>query len=340
MADNNQLAGGNNDDDIFVYMGGEQQVPFGGRRVPIDVKRAKIDETVDTIPSYAFRDCEQLIEVEGHDKLMKIEHAAFMRCPSLIKLTKMNGVVEIEDYAFGGCHALSDVEFDKLEIIGDGYYIGSGAFYNCNSLRSINLPSIKTVGAYAFADCTALNEAVFGKGLECIKGGTFNGCTSLRRIAIPLENEMSVGNRSFYDCDNLSRIDVVGEGIYKTISSFHMESWKNEMNNGMERINQTLPDTRSAEKTTAIRQWIRFVHLRMEYYKTEHRVVLKEAMTLLELALWKAKLLDEEGRKCKEAEEKKSKKAKIDVNSARDEHRVTCGANIVIKNVLPFLALQ
>lgn len=58
-----------------------------------------------------------------------------------------------------------------------------------------------------------------------------------------------------------------------------------------------------------------------------------------ELALWKAKLLDEEGRKCK-AEEKKSKKAKIDENSARKEHRVTCGANIVIKNVLPFLALE
>ena len=79
---------------------------------------------------------------------------------------------------------------------------------------------------------------------------------------------------------------------------------------------------------------------RMEHYKTEHHVLLKEAMVLLEIALWKAKLLDEEGRKCEDAEEKKPEKAKIDINSARNEHRVTCGANIVIKNVLPFLALE
>ena len=73
MADNNQLADGNNYDDIFVYMGGEQQVPFGRRRVPRDVKRLRIAENVDTIPRYAFRDCEQLIEVEGHNKLKKVE---------------------------------------------------------------------------------------------------------------------------------------------------------------------------------------------------------------------------------------------------------------------------
>ena len=63
-------------------------------------------------------------------------------------------------------------------------------------------------------------------------------------------------------------------------------------------------------------------------------------MTLLELALWKAKLLYGEGKCNLEEEGKKSKKAKIDVDSARKEHRVTCGANIVIKNVLPFLALK
>ena len=32
---------------------------------------------------------------------------------------------------------------------------------------------------------------------------------------------------------------------------------------------------------------------RMDHYKSEHQTLLKEAMTLLELALWKAKLLNE-----------------------------------------------
>ena len=111
------------------------------------------------------------------------------------------------------------------------------------------------------------------------------------------------------------------------------------MKEEIDSINQTLPRTRSAEKTTAMLCWIGSVQRRIAYYKTEHRVLVKEAMTLLELALWKAKLLDEEERKC-EAEEKMSQKAKIGKESTRSEHRVTCGANIVIKNVLPFLALE
>jgi hypothetical protein len=137
----------------------------------------------------------------------------------------------------------------------------------------------------------------------------------------------------------LSRLDVVG-GIHKTIFSLHIETWIDEMNEEIESINQTLLHTPSGwEKTVAIQQWIRSVLHRMEHYKTEHKVLVKEAMTLLELALWKTKLHDEEGMKC-EAEEKISQKAKIDKEGARKEHRVTCGANIVIKNVLPFLALK
>ncbi len=62
-------------------------------------------------------------------------------------------------------------------------------------------------------------------------------------------------------------------------------------------------------------------------------------MTLLELALWKAKLLNEaDEKKCNVDEV--TKKAKIDAIPARKEYRVTCGASIVIKNVLPFLALK
>ena len=90
MAD--ALNGDEGDDDIFVYTGG---------RAPRDVKRAKIDESVDTIPQSTFQDCTQLIEVEGHDKLKKIEGDGFNNCTSLRRLTKMEGVREV------GGHGLS-----------------------------------------------------------------------------------------------------------------------------------------------------------------------------------------------------------------------------------------
>jgi len=67
---------------------------------------------------------------------------------------------------------------------------------------------------------------------------------------------------------------------------------------------------------------------------------LKEAMELLELACWKTKLhQDEEETHSNLDRRKNAKKIKLDLESARHGHRVTCGANIIIKNVLPFLEL-
>jgi hypothetical protein len=65
---------------------------------------------------------------------------------------------------------------------------------------------------------------------------------------------------------------------------------------------------------------------------------LKKATTLLELAMWKAKLAGftaDDDKKCPVA-----KKAKIDIEGARKEARITSGANIIIKNVLPYLKME
>jgi hypothetical protein len=315
------------DEDMFVYTGGDQEIPR-------DVKRVRIAENIDTIPASTFEDCRKLIEVEGHNKVKKIEEFAFNRCPRLQRMTKTTGVVEIQEGAFDSCYALSELAFDKLEII------GRGAFYGCNSLRSINMPSIRRLRKYAFAYCTALTDAVFGKDLERIEKGAFlfSVNTALRRIVIPLKDNLMISNNAFIYCPNLSRVDA-HDGIHKTISSLHMESWRVEMEEEIDRINP-LPKLRFGEtRTQAIKEWITRVLQRMEHYKSEHKMLLKEAMTLLELALWKAKLLNEtDERKCNV--DVTTIKTNIDAEAARKEHRVTCGASIVIKNVLPFLALQ
>jgi hypothetical protein len=100
----------------------------------------------------------------------------------------------------------------------------------------------------------------------------------------------------------------------------------------IDRINEDLPNTPANDKTEAIRLWIRSVINRMEHYKAEHYALLKEDMTQLELALWKAKL-DEKN------DDSIHGRAMIDTAVARKERRITSGASIVIKNVLPFLQL-
>ena len=112
------------------------------------------------------------------------------------------------------------------------------------------------------------------------------------------------------------------------------------MNAEIDRINSDLEDTPGNHKTRAIRQWIRSVLERFNHYKTEHKALLKEAMTLLELALWKAKLLEKEEADHLLGGKQAAKRAKIDDESARTELRITSGASDVITNVLSFLALE
>ena len=64
--------------------------------------------------------------------------------------------------------------------------------------------------------------------------------------------------------------------------------------------------------------------------------MLKEATTLLELALWKANLDHNEGYKLSNEGVRMTRGGQ---KRARKEICVTSGASIVIKNVLPFLQL-
>ena len=99
-------------------------------------------------------------------------------------------------------------------------------------------------------------------------------------------------------------------------------------------INQVLPNTPADEKTEPIKQWVDSVIDKIDHYEAEHHRYVKEAVTLLELTLWKAKLDDKD----ENSAAGRTKKAKLD--SVRKEKRITCGADTVIKNVLPFLKLE
>jgi hypothetical protein len=316
-----------NGGDIFVYTGGEQVVPD-------DVTHVIVDKSVKIIRQMAFDSRRRLVSIEMHDGIEIIEQGAFFDCTSLRGIIKLPGVRVVEDWAFRFT-GLTDVEFgDQLETI------GGGAFGECTSLRSVKMPTVRNIDTDAFYDCNQLT-AVEMPDVERIGDDAFFNCTRLRRIAIPLRDDIFDGNNVFSDCDNLSTVNL-GGGIHKTISSLHLESWRNEMNEEIDRINSDLEDNPVGDhKTRAIRQWIESVLERLNHYKTEHKALLKEAMTLLELALWKAKLLDE-----KEEEDhflggkQASKRAKIDDETARTELRITSGASDVIENVLSFLVLE
>jgi hypothetical protein len=191
-----------------------------------------------------------------------------------------------------------------------------------------------------------LTDVEFPETMEFVEGNAFVGNVDLRRICLPLKVDLFHEENidEYYDlgvfdvCDNLSTVALIG-GIHETISSLHMKSWRDDMTKEINRINLTLPSLSSSLKTNVIRWWLQSVHSRIEHYKTKHIQVLKEATVLLELALWKAKL-DDDNEGGDDSLEAPIKKVKVDVERTRNERRVTSGANIVIKNVLPFLELK
>eukprot|EP00986_Skeletonema_menzelii_P010206 scaffold4897_cov154-Skeletonema_menzelii.AAC.1 len=303
------------DDEIFVYMGGDQ-------RVPDRVRRARIHKSVKTVPREAFYNRHQLISVEFHDDIEIIEERAFGRCTSLRSI-KLLGVRIIKAVAFCGCTGVTDVEFgDKLETI------EHSAFNSCwKKLKNIKMPTVRTVGEQAFAHCYELSDVEFGEPLETLQRGVFLHCPKLKRIALPLKDNM-IERFAFNFCPGLTAVDLVGV-IHNTVASLHMESWRSEMSNEINRINQVLPTIRKGEKTQAIQQWMESAFRRLDHYKWEHRRLLKEATTMLELALWKANLADNGGVEVETGGQRE-----------RQELRVTSGASIVINSVLPFLQLM
>eukprot|EP00984_Skeletonema_dohrnii_P029212 scaffold19651_cov94-Skeletonema_dohrnii-CCMP3373.AAC.2 len=327
MADqaNHGNGGGGGDRDIFVYRGG---------RAPQHVTHVRIDKSVEVIEDHAFEDCEHLVQVDTHDRIRKVGRRAFHGCNRLRSID-LRSLVEIGIEAFDGCENLTDVKFgDKLETI------GKYAFYECTSLECLELPSLITIKSGAFHSCKALASIEFSERLDKIEPRVFSGCEHLQRIAIPLKRDLFTFDpllrkySQFDDCDQLTTVDLVGRAHNKTVASLHMESWRIEMKEEINRINQDLPNTFAYEKTESIKQWMDSVMHKMDYCKAEHHRYVMEAVTLLELALWKAKLGEKEENS---AAGRRTKKVKPD---ARKEKRITCGAGTVIKNVLPFLKLE
>ena len=314
------------DGEIFVYR---------RRGAPRRVTDARIDKSADEIEDDAFEYCKRLVQVETHDGLRRVGKWAFRYCKSL-QWINLKSAVDIGKEAFFWCENLESVEFgDRLETI------GHSAFQCCNSLKHLKLPSIITIGHYAFGSCRSLTDVELSERLELIGRSAFWHCKRLLSIAIPLKRDLFEYDDEFQrhcqfdDCEQLETVDLVG-GAHKTVASLHMESWRTEMITEINRINQVLPNTPAAsEKGDAIQQWMESLLDKMDRYKAEHCRYVKEGINLLELALWKAKLCQKED----SSVEGSRKKAVVD-ESVRKEKRITCGADIVIKNVLPFLQLE
>ena len=113
-----------------------------------------------------------------------------------------------------GASAFRDCDSLKSVIIPSSVTeIREYAFDGCSSLINVNIPSSVTeIGCGAFGGCSSLTSVNIPSSVTKIEGGTFNYCTSLTSVNIP-SSVTSIGKYAFFYCSGLKSIYVYAETV-------------------------------------------------------------------------------------------------------------------------------
>jgi len=100
--------------------------------------------------------------------------------------------------------------------------IGTWAFENCKSLKSITFPStLTTIKNGAFSK-SGLTSIIIPEGITIIESSAFSNCKSLVSASIP-KSATSIGDWIFDNCDNLEEVTyapkIVKENMLNNLAS-------------------------------------------------------------------------------------------------------------------------
>ncbi|MDY4587709.1 MAG: leucine-rich repeat domain-containing protein [Oscillospiraceae bacterium] len=172
----------------------------------ISLKKVTIPNSVTVIGWYCFKGCTNLTSVNIPSSITNIGSSAFYGCTSL-KSIKIPDTTDWEPDAFSECKNLKITYKGKTTACyKNGLYIRDGVLIDClNSSKKVVIPNtVKTIGYFAFSDCTKLTSITIPNSVTSFEGSChFHYCTSLKRIKLS---------------DNLKYcppIDVYADIIYK-----------------------------------------------------------------------------------------------------------------------------
>lgn len=159
-----------------------------------------LPNTVTSIGSYAFADCEDLCGITIPGSVTSIGSGAFSRCQSLSEITLPRGITRIESDTFYDCESLTYIEIPD-SVTG----IGKSAFSR-SALMNIDIPdSVKDIGDFAFNYCSYLESATIPDAVTSIGENVFSYCVSLKTVNIP-DSVTSIGKQAFMYCEKLTAV--------------------------------------------------------------------------------------------------------------------------------------
>ena len=155
---------------------------------------------------------EKIVDDEGNECYSVAANEAETEYPKTLKLPTEHDGKKVIAVSSSGFKAFKDLE--KL-IIPYGYEkIGTDAFNGLLKLSNVTLAQAGddeeanlTVGHSAFADCAALTEVYFGRGVKVIEAYAFK---STRVLRVELSAVVTLGDYAFMDCTALTYVFIPG----------------------------------------------------------------------------------------------------------------------------------
>ncbi|MBR2771195.1 MAG: leucine-rich repeat protein [Bacteroidales bacterium] len=148
-----------------------------------------------------FSGIESINEIILGDEVKSIGDGAFQDCYALTSITIPEGVTSIGENAFYGCGSLISMTFHCERI--DNWFSGISEVINEIILGN----EVKTIGDYAFQNCSCLTSIDIPSSVTSIGGGAFSGCSGLTSIDIP-SSVTSIGEETFQGCSGLTSVTI------------------------------------------------------------------------------------------------------------------------------------
>lgn len=175
-----------------------------------------IPDSVTKIREGTFRECTSLVAVEIPDSVTDIEDWAFLGCESLVAVTMPDDVNIGCDVFYYTAYYNTDSNWEagvlylgkhliKAQRSIDGSYdiregtktIAGEAFYNCDSLTAVALPtSLVSIGYKAFSECNVLASMEIPNGVTYIAMRALSYCPLLTSVTIP-DSVTRIGSYAF-----------------------------------------------------------------------------------------------------------------------------------------------
>ena len=189
--------------------------------VNINTKNCKLEK----IGSFAFHDCDSLVNIEFPASLKEIGEGAFLKCNSLKKVDLQEGLETIGNSAFSRCNGLTEISVPVgVKSLGQLIFNQSNsvktatipaAMFDKDSLTTKVLESLVVLddGTTSISDRralvgkTELTDLVFPDSVTEIPTEFFSTCDALVNVELPADLK-KIGDYAFSGCKAITTVDI------------------------------------------------------------------------------------------------------------------------------------